>query len=167
MKTGSATSNMLERTLNLSLLALNLLLLTLISPSALRPAESHVTLSIGVKAPDFCLPGIDDKTHCLKDYDSSKVLVIVFTCNHCPTAQLYENRLKQLDEPKQSGSVTPGYLNAVPTPSERWADGRASFAGGGTTLGLPARGYRFRLGSLRSVCASPAKCGARRSPFHS
>ena len=96
MKTGSATSDMLERTLNLSLLALNLLLLTLISPSALRPAESHVTLSIGVKAPDFCLPGIDDKTHCLKDYDSSKVLVIVFTCDHCPTAQLYENRLKQL-----------------------------------------------------------------------
>jgi peroxiredoxin len=96
MKTGSATSNALKRTLNLSLLCLNVLWLTLISSSALRPAESHVTLAIGAKAPDFCLPGIDDKTHCLKDYDSSRVLVIVFTCNHCPTAQLYENRIKQL-----------------------------------------------------------------------
>ncbi len=53
-------------------------------------------MPIGAQAPDFCLPGIDDKTHCLKEYDSSKVLAIVFTCNHCPTAQLYENRVKQL-----------------------------------------------------------------------
>jgi peroxiredoxin len=54
------------------------------------------TLSIGASAPDFCLPGIDGKTHCLKDYSASKVLVIAFTCNHCPTAQLYESRIKQL-----------------------------------------------------------------------
>jgi len=66
-----------------------------------RPAfcEEHggpPTLTIGASAPDFCLPGIDDQTHCLKDYSQSKVLVVVFTCNHCPTAQLYENRIKQL-----------------------------------------------------------------------
>jgi peroxiredoxin len=54
------------------------------------------TLAIGSSAPDFCLPGIDGHTHCLKDYASSKVLVIAFTCNHCPTAQLYESRIKQL-----------------------------------------------------------------------
>jgi len=53
-------------------------------------------LAIGAAAPDFCLPGIDGKTHCLADYAASKVLVIVFTCNHCPTAQLYESRIKQL-----------------------------------------------------------------------
>src|SRR2546428_3074706 len=53
-------------------------------------------LSIGASAPDFCLPGIDGQTHCLKDYNGSKVLVIVFTCNHCPTAQLYETRIKQI-----------------------------------------------------------------------
>ena len=54
------------------------------------------TLAIGASAPEFCLPGIDDQLHCLKDYAKSKVLVVVFTCDHCPTAQLYESRIKQL-----------------------------------------------------------------------
>jgi thiol-disulfide isomerase/thioredoxin len=53
------------------------------------------TLAIGASAPDFCLQGIDDQNHCLKDYAASKILVLVFTCNHCPTAQLYEGRIKQ------------------------------------------------------------------------
>jgi thiol-disulfide isomerase/thioredoxin len=53
------------------------------------------TIAIGVSAPDFCLQGIDDQKHCLKDYAASKILVLVFTCNHCPTAQLYEGRIKQ------------------------------------------------------------------------
>jgi len=56
------------------------------------------TLAIGASAPDYCLPGIDGQTHCLKDYAKSKVLVVVFTCDHCPTAQLYESRIKQLVE---------------------------------------------------------------------
>ena len=59
-------------------------------------ADDHPILPIGAQAPDFCLPGIDNKTHCLKDDAASKVLVIVFTCNHCPTAQLYESRIKRL-----------------------------------------------------------------------
>jgi thiol-disulfide isomerase/thioredoxin len=73
-----------------------LLLLTLISPRALAGADEPATLPIGAAAPDFCLPGIDEQTHCLKDYASSKILIIAFICNHCPTAQLYESRLKQL-----------------------------------------------------------------------
>jgi peroxiredoxin len=75
---------------------LSTLLLTILLSPGLRGDDAHPTLPIGAQAPDFCLPGIDDKTHCLKEYDSSKVLAIVFTCNHCPTAQLYENRIKQL-----------------------------------------------------------------------
>ena len=63
-------------------------------------------LAIGASAPDFCLPGIDGKTHCLKDYASAKVLVIVFTCNHCPTAQLYESRIKRLATDYQDRGVT-------------------------------------------------------------
>lgn len=54
------------------------------------------TLPIGAAAPDFSLPGVDGTIHTLKDFDSSKVLVIVFTCDHCPTAQLYENRIKAI-----------------------------------------------------------------------
>ncbi len=58
--------------------------------------EPHPTLPIGSAAPDFSLPGIDGKMHKLSDYAASKVLVLVFTCDHCPTAQLYESRIKQL-----------------------------------------------------------------------
>lgn len=54
------------------------------------------TLDIGASAPDFRLPAADGKTVCLKDFADSKVLVIVFTCNHCPTAQAYETRIQRL-----------------------------------------------------------------------
>jgi len=72
-------------------------LLLAIAPVRLFGASDEPpVLPIGSTAPDFCLPGIDDKTHCLKDYASAKILVIIFTCNHCPTAQLYETRIKRL-----------------------------------------------------------------------
>lgn len=67
--------------------------------------DEHPTLAIGSAAPDFSLPGIDGKTHHLSDYKSSKFLAIVFTCNHCPTAQLYETRIKKLVDDFQSKSV--------------------------------------------------------------
>jgi peroxiredoxin len=61
-----------------------------------RSQEAPPTLAIGSSAPNFCLPGVDGKTHCLKDYAWAKVLVVVFTCDHCPIAQLYETRIKKL-----------------------------------------------------------------------
>lgn len=42
------------------------------------------TLEIGQQAPDFSLPATDGKTYTLSDFDDAKVLVISFTCNHCP-----------------------------------------------------------------------------------
>ncbi len=54
------------------------------------------TLELGAVAPDFKLPGVDGKKHSLKDFRKSPVLVVVFTCNHCPTAQYYEERLKKI-----------------------------------------------------------------------
>jgi len=56
----------------------------------------HPILAIGSPAPDFSLPGVDGNTHHLADYASSPVLVVVFTCNHCPIAQMYEQRIEQL-----------------------------------------------------------------------
>jgi len=53
-------------------------------------------LEIGLSAPDFNLPGVDGKNHKLADYAKAEVLVIIFTCNHCPTAQAYEERIKRL-----------------------------------------------------------------------
>ena len=54
------------------------------------------TLEIGDKAPDFHLPATDGKYYSLSDFEKANVLVIVFTCNHCPTAQAYEDRLIKL-----------------------------------------------------------------------
>jgi thiol-disulfide isomerase/thioredoxin len=70
----------------------------LLCTSAAADGSEHPTLAIGSLAPDFCLPGVDGQTHCLKEYSASKVLVIAFICNHCPTSQLYEPRIKQIAE---------------------------------------------------------------------
>lgn len=59
-------------------------------------AAQPKTLAIGASAPDFSLPGVDGKNHSLADFADAKILAIVFTCNHCPTAQAYEERIKQL-----------------------------------------------------------------------
>jgi thiol-disulfide isomerase/thioredoxin len=58
--------------------------------------ETIKTLEIGAPAPDFRLQGTDGRWYTLKDFAKAKTLVVVFTCNHCPTAQYYEDRLKQL-----------------------------------------------------------------------
>lgn len=42
------------------------------------------TLSIGAEAPDFTLPATDGKTYSLGDFSDAMILVIFFTCNHCP-----------------------------------------------------------------------------------
>jgi len=73
-----------------------LLLLAASSLWAFAVEENPPTLAIGAAAPDFALPATDGKTYHLSDFAASKVLVIVFTCNHCPTAQLYEGRIKRI-----------------------------------------------------------------------
>ncbi|MDH5398109.1 MAG: redoxin domain-containing protein [Cyclobacteriaceae bacterium] len=57
------------------------------------PEQPVPTLEIGSKAPDFNLPGVDGKYHSLNEYSVADVLVIIFSCNHCPTAQAYEDRM--------------------------------------------------------------------------
>ena len=59
-------------------------------------AQTHPILPLGSPAPDFALPGVDGKTHRLADYAASPILVVVFTCNHCPISQLYEQRIQKL-----------------------------------------------------------------------
>ena len=51
------------------------------------------TLEIGSKAPDFNLLGVDGKMYSLKSFEKSSVVVVIFSCNHCPTAQAYEDRI--------------------------------------------------------------------------
>src|SRR6266545_3439669 len=63
--------------------------------AGLVAAESP-TLAPGSSAPDFNLPGVDGRNWALKDFAGAKALAVIFTCNHCPTAQYYEERIKQL-----------------------------------------------------------------------
>ena len=63
------------------------------------------TLDIGSKPPEFSLPGVDGKTYSLKDFDKAAVLVIIFSCNHCPTAQAYENRIIAVSKDYKSKGV--------------------------------------------------------------
>jgi len=89
--------------------------------------SAHPTLALGSIAPAFALPGIDGKTHTLDEYQAAKVLAIVFTCDHCPTAQLYESRLKKLVEDYQGQGVQfvmiqPNDPDAVRLDELAWTD---------------------------------------------
>lgn len=50
-------------------------------------------LAPGASAPDFSLQDVSGHTYRLADFDEASVLVVVFTCNHCPYAKAYERRL--------------------------------------------------------------------------
>ncbi len=63
--------------------------------SYLLKAEDPKTLEIGASAPAFSLPGVDGKTYNLGSFNG-KVLVMIFTADHCPTAQAYEERILKL-----------------------------------------------------------------------
>lgn len=74
-----------------------------VGPAAAQP-KGFKALAIGDAAPDFSLPGVDGRTHALKDFADAKVLVVVFTCNHCPTANAYAARVQKLhDDFKDKG----------------------------------------------------------------
>jgi peroxiredoxin len=51
------------------------------------------TLEIGAKAPAFTLKGVDGKMHSLPDYADKQVVVVIVSCNHCPTVVQYEDRM--------------------------------------------------------------------------
>lgn len=72
-------------------------------PVAEQPVK---TLEIGAAAPDFKLPDVSGKFYTLSDFKNSKVLVVIFTCNHCPTAQAYEDRVIALANDYKDKGVT-------------------------------------------------------------
>ncbi|MEN3040135.1 MAG: thioredoxin family protein [Bacteroidia bacterium] len=50
-------------------------------------------VKVGDKAPDFSLKNVDGKIVSLSDYAKEKGVIVIFTCNHCPYAKLYEERI--------------------------------------------------------------------------
>ncbi len=68
-------------------------------------AQEFPILAIDAQAPDFSLKGVDNKTYTLASFKDKKILAIVFTCNHCPTAQAYEDRIIKLTNNYTNKSV--------------------------------------------------------------
>jgi peroxiredoxin len=58
--------------------------------------EVPKVLAIGSAAPEFSLPGTDGKTYTLADFEESKALCVIFTCNHCPDAVAAAARMEQI-----------------------------------------------------------------------
>ena len=79
---------------------------------------------IGSIATDFSLKNIDDKMVSLKDYKSAKGFIIVFTCNHCPFAIAYEDRLIAIDKKYK----TKGYPVIAINPNNPEKQPKDSFA---------------------------------------
>jgi len=82
------------------------------------PEQEVTILPIGASAPDFNLPGVDGNYYSLESFKEAKILVIVFTCNHCPTAQAYEERIiKIVDDYKDKSvrivAISPNSVNAL------------------------------------------------------
>ncbi len=76
------------------------------------------TLPIGSPAPDFVLPGTDNRNYSLADFAQFELLAVIFTCNHCPTAQAYEDRIiKMVEEYRPKGvgfvAISPNDPDAV------------------------------------------------------
>jgi peroxiredoxin len=53
-------------------------------------------LKIGDEAVPFALPGVDGERHALQDYADRAAVAVVFTCNHCPYARAWEDRLIEI-----------------------------------------------------------------------
>ncbi|MCC6288694.1 MAG: redoxin family protein [Chitinophagaceae bacterium] len=77
-------------------IAFTFALLSIFSRAFAHSFEEHPTLAIGASAPDFTLPGVDGQTYTLASFKKKDILVVIFICNHCPTAQAYEDRIIQL-----------------------------------------------------------------------
>ena len=63
------------------------------------------TLKLGSQAPDFNLLGIDEKKYSLSSFTDKKALIVIFSCNHCPYVQAYEDRIKQIQNEYQHKGV--------------------------------------------------------------
>ncbi|MFQ5896197.1 MAG: thioredoxin family protein [Nitrospinota bacterium] len=57
---------------------------------------THVRLPLSASAPGFDLPGVDGRRHRLEDFQAQPLLLVLFTCNHCPYVQAYEERIVAL-----------------------------------------------------------------------
>lgn len=70
------------------------------------------TLQLGDQAPGFHLPGVDGRMYRLEDFSEKPVLVVIFSCNHCPYVQAYEDRMVAIQRDYQQRGVQLVAINA-------------------------------------------------------
>ena len=69
-------------------------------------------LKIGSLAPDFNLTGVDGKKYALNSFADKKALIVIFSCNHCPYVQAYEDRIKQIQSDYATKGVSVVAINS-------------------------------------------------------
>ena len=69
-------------------------------------------LKIGSSAPDFNMTGIDGKKYSLNSFADKKALIVIFSCNHCPYVQAYEDRIKQIQSDYATKGVSVVAINS-------------------------------------------------------
>ncbi|MBC8354428.1 MAG: thioredoxin family protein [Planctomycetes bacterium] len=106
------------------LISIGLFTLTLVSVSI--AGEYNPVLSIGDPAPSWKeLPGIDGKPHSLADLKQSKAVVLVFTCNSCPYAVDYEQRMIALTKQFSTKEVAVVAVNVNKVPEDSFDEMKA------------------------------------------
>ena len=96
------------------------LLLALAGLVLSAPSGYAAVPKIGDKAPDWSgIIGVDGKEHKLADYKKVKAVVVVFTCNHCPVAVAYEDRLIALQKDYKKKGVQLVAVNVNNIPADR------------------------------------------------
>lgn len=73
------------------------------------------TLELGAAAPDFTLPGTDNQTYSLANFADATLLVVVFSCNHCPYVTGSEQRMIDFCTDYQSRGVAFVAINSNET----------------------------------------------------
>lgn len=114
-------------------------------------------LKIDSSIPNFSLTGVDDKTYSLNDFSDKKILIVIFSCNHCPYVQAYEDRIMELQNEFEKDGVQIVAINSnddVKYPDDSFAEMKKRAS---------ARGFNFPY--LRDETQEVAKAfGATHTP---
>lgn len=114
-------------------------------------------LKIDSSIPDFSLTGVDDKNYSLNDFSDKKILIVIFSCNHCPYVQAYEDRIIALQNEFEKDGVQTIAINSnddVKYPDDSFDEMKKRSA---------ARGFNFPY--LRDETQNIAKAfGATHTP---
>lgn len=102
-------------------------LMLLLMPLVATAGKFNRALTIGDQAPDWSgLAGVDGRKHALADFADAKLVVLVFTCNHCPVATANQTRLIALQKDFESRGVrlvaicsNPGDEDGLPAMKKR------------------------------------------------